>query len=110
MPDQQQPSSCIGPPATVARQVPAAGLALLPDLGAQIAAAEAELARLLPVTGSRAGPGYAGASKWRVSLRPARALPSGFPRLPQPTAPCGPAKLRPSPSKADATSSNCVGL
>jgi hypothetical protein len=52
MPDQQQPSSCFGPGATVARQVLAAELALLRDLGAQIAAAEAELARLLPVTGS----------------------------------------------------------
>jgi hypothetical protein len=52
MPDQQQPSSYFGPGATVARQVLAAELALLRDLDAQIAAAEAELARLLPVTGS----------------------------------------------------------
>jgi len=59
MPDQQQPSSYFGPGATVARQVLAAELALLRDLDAQIAAAEAELARLLPVTGS-------------LPLRPAR--------------------------------------
>jgi len=50
MPDQQQPSSYFGPGATVARQVLAAELALLRDLDAEIAGAE--LARLLPVTGS----------------------------------------------------------
>jgi hypothetical protein len=50
MPDRQQPASRIGPGATVARQVLAAGLALLRDLDTQTAGAE--LARLLPVTGS----------------------------------------------------------
>jgi hypothetical protein len=50
MPNLQQPASCIGPGATVARQVLAAGLELLRDLDTQIAGAG--LARLLPVTSS----------------------------------------------------------